>query len=220
MAQPFQYHQEGDVWDHSIRALEALTNEEDDPNPLPEDPPTLALKWGTFLHDIGKYETFSVDNERIRYNKHSEVGAEISKNILKRLKFPKKIIDRVAWLISHHMMVVPLLEMPDSRRRHWFLLPGFPELLEVYRADSMGIVPMNLSLYEKVKKLYNHEIAKLKLMPKQLISGKEIMKILNLEEGEQVGKVLKEVREKQLSHEINTKEEARKYVEERGGEGL
>lgn len=212
LAQPLQYHKEGDVWDHSIRALEALTNEEDDPNPLPENPPSIALKWATFMHDIGKYKTFSVDSERIRYDKHAEVGADIAKDILKRLKFPKKDIERVHWLITHHMMVVPLIEMPDGRRRHWFLQPGFEELLEVYRADSMGIVPLDLTLYEKVKKLYKHEIAKLKLMPKQLISGEEIMKELNLEPGEKVGEVLKQIREKQLSGEIETKEDARAFL--------
>jgi len=215
LAQPLQYHQEGDVWDHSIRALEALTNEEDDPNPLPEQPSTIALKWATFMHDIGKYDTFSVDDERIRYDAHSEVGAEIARKILNRLKFPKKIVDRVSWLIEHHMMVVPLFEMPAGRRRHWFLDPGFPELLEVYRADAMGIIPMNLDYYEKMKKLYNHEIAKLKLMPKQLISGEAVMEILNLQEGQRIGEILKDLREQQLDHKIKNSKEAIAYLKEK-----
>ena len=109
-------------------------------------------------------------------------------------------------------MVVPLLEMPDARRRHWFLEPGFEELLEVYRADSMGIIPMDLSLYEKVKKLYKSEIAKLKLMPKQLVSGEEVMKILKIDAGKEVGVILKEIRELQLAGEISTGKEARKHL--------
>ena len=212
LAQPLQYHKEGDVWDHSIRALNALTDEESDPNPLPATPPSLALKWATFMHDIGKYDTFSQDEERIRYDHHAETGAEIARNILNRLKFPKKVVDRVGWLISHHMMVVPLFEMPDGRRRHWFLQPGFEELLEVYRADAMGIEPMDLNYYEKMKKLYNHEIAKLKLMPKSLISGKDVMKILDIEPSEKVGEILKGVREKQLDGKINNKKEAKNYI--------
>ena len=212
LAQPLMYHQEGDVWDHSIRALNALTDEEGGEDPLPAEPPTIELKWATFFHDIGKFDTFSQDSERIRYDHHSEVGAEIAVKILKRLNFSKKSIDRVKWLIEHHMMVVPLMEMPDKRRRHWFLQPGFIELLEVYRADSMGILPLDLSLYHDIKKLYSSEIAKLKLMPKQLISGKKIMEILNLEPGEKVGKVLKEIRDLQLDHKIKTKKDALEYV--------
>jgi poly(A) polymerase len=212
LAQPKQYHQEGDVWDHSIRALEALTNEEDDPNPLPAEPPTVSLKWAAFMHDIGKAETFSIDENRIRYDKHSETGAEIAVNILKRFKFPKKTIEKVKWVISHHMMVVPLFEMSDARRRSWFLKPYFPELLEVYRADAMGIEPMDLSAYDKMKNLYNKEIAHLKLMPKQLISGDKVMQVLGLKPGQEVGEILKKVKEAQLAKEISTEEEALEFV--------
>jgi len=213
LAQPKQYHQEGDVWDHSIRALNSLTDEEISGDPLPEKPPTLALKWAAFMHDIGKYKTFSIDSERIRYDKHSEVGSDTAKSILKRLKFDKKTIERVHWLIRHHMMVVPLIEMPDKRKRHWFLQPGFEELLEVYRADALGIIPKNLDLYHQVKKLYDHEIAKLRLMPKKLISGKKVMQILDIPAGERVGEVLAEIRDLQLDHKVKTKKDALAYVE-------
>lgn len=212
LAQPLKYHNEGDVWDHSKYALDSLTNEELGEDPLPEEPPSVALKWAVLMHDIGKYDTFSVDDERIRYDHHAEVGADIAKKILKRLKFPKKDIERVHWLIEHHMMVVPLFEMNDARKRHWFLEPGFEELLEVYRADAMGIIPRDLSQYHELKRLYKHEIAKLKMMPKQLISGKEIMKTLNLKPGEKVGKIIGEIKNKQLSGEIKNTKEAREYL--------
>lgn len=212
LAQPLRYHKEGDVWDHAIRALEALTDEEIDPDPLPAEPPSLALKWATLMHDIGKYETFAQDGERIRYDQHAEVGSEIARDVLNRFNFPKKNVDRVYWLIRHHMMVVPLLEMPLGRRRHWFLQPGFEELLEVYRADAAGTKPSDLTEYGEIKKMYRHEIAKLKLMPKQLLSGEEVMKFLGIKEGEKVGAVLKDLREKQLDGELKTKAEAKKYL--------
>ncbi len=213
LAQPLKYHNEGDVWDHSMMALDMLTNEEAEGNPLPETPPSLELKWATLLHDIGKFKTFSIDDERIRYDHHSEVGAEIAADILKRLKLPKKSIDRVAWLIAHHMMVVPLFEMPDKRKRHWFLEPGFEELLEVYRADAMGIIPQDLSAYEGLKQLYKHQIAELKLLPDQLISGEEIMKTLKLEPGKEVGEILKKIRDLQLEGELKTHEDASAFVD-------
>lgn len=212
LAQPPQYHLEGDVWDHAIKALNSLTEEEGDPNPLPENPPTIALKWAVFLHDIGKYDTFEIKDDRIKYEGHQEVGAEIAKKILKRLKFPIKIVSRVEWLVRHHMMVIPLLEMPDSRRRHWFLLPEFEDLLEVFRADCMGIIPLNLNEYEQIKKLYKHEIAHLKLLPKKLISGEEIMKALKIPAGERVGEILMDIREKQLEGKIKTKKEALNHL--------
>ncbi len=215
LAQPKMYHQEGDVWDHSLRALNALTDEEGGEDPLPAEEASLALRWATVFHDIGKYETFGIDDQRIRYDHHAEVGAETAKEILRRLKFPKKDIERVHWLIAHHMMVVPLFEMNEGRRRHWFLQPGFPDLLEVYRADAAGIIPMDLSQYHEMKKLYNHEIAHLKLMPKQLISGQEIMETLNIEAGEQIGEIVEDLRLQQLAKKISNKEEALAYIKQK-----
>lgn len=210
-AQPKIYHKEGDVWDHAKLSLKNLTDEDADPDPLPE---TISqnLRWATFLHDIGKPETFSYEGKRIRFDHHSEVGAEIAKKILNRLKFSKKDIERITWLIKHHMMIVPLLKMPKSRQRHWFLNDGFPELLEVYRADALGIIPTDLSLYEKIKKMYKHEIAELKLMPKLIIHGDEIMKILKIESGKKVGTILKKIRELQLSKKLKTKKDAIAFV--------
>jgi tRNA nucleotidyltransferase/poly(A) polymerase len=164
------------------------------------------------LHDIGKPETFTYEGERIRFNNHSEVGAEIAKKILNRLKFPKKDVERITWLIEHHMMIVPLIKMQKARQRHWFLMDGFPELLEVYRADALGIIPKDLSLYNKIKLLYKHEIAELKLMPKTLLHGDEIIKILKIEEGKEVGKVLEKIRSLQLAKKLKTKKDAIEYV--------
>lgn len=116
------------------------------------------------------------------------------------------------WLIRHHMMVNPIFDMPDKRKRHWFLEPGFEELMELFRADAMGIVPTDLSAYEHIKKLYRHEIAKLKLMPKKLIDGKDVMKLLGLKEGAKVGEILKAVRQAQIEGEIKTSKDAKKFV--------
>lgn len=212
VAQPSHYHHEGDVWEHSLLSLKNLTDEESDPDPLPEHI-SLNLRWATFLHDIGKPDTFTSDKERIRFDGHSEKGAEIARKLLNRLKFPKRSIDRICWLIEHHMMVVPLMEMPQKRQRHWFLLDGFPELLELYRADALGIDPPDLSAYHYLKKLYRHEIAELKLMPKTLLKGDKIMKILNLPAGKKIGKILEQIREKQLEGTLKTKKDAEKFVE-------
>ncbi|MFH1284544.1 MAG: CCA tRNA nucleotidyltransferase [Candidatus Peregrinibacteria bacterium] len=215
LAQPLEYHTEGDVWDHSLLALDSLTDEEGDPGPLPAEPPSIALKWAALFHDIGKYDTFTSEGERIRYDRHAEVGAEIAKKIMNRLHFPKKVVDRTCWLIEHHMMVDPLFEMPQGRRRHWFLEPGFEELLEVYRVDAMAIKPKDLSVYEELKKLYGHEIAKLKLIPKKLLSGNDIMKILKIEPGSKVGEIQSDIRNAQLEGTLKTSAQAKKYIREK-----
>jgi hypothetical protein len=52
-------------------------------------------------------------------------------------------------------------------------------------------------------------------MPKNLLSGEEIMKICGLKEGAKIGEIIKDLRDKQLSHELKTKAEARKYLQEK-----
>jgi len=107
---------------------------------------------------------------------------------------------------------VPLMEMPQKRQRHWFLLDGFPELLELYRADALGIDPPDLTAYETIKRLYRHEIATLKLMPKFLLSGDEVMELLNLPPSEKIGEILADIREKQLEGTLKTPEDAKAYL--------
>ncbi len=211
LAQPLEYHTEGDVWDHTLQSIDSLMEEEIDPNPLREKEPDLALKWAVLFHDIGKFDTFDVD-DRIRYNHHAEVGAEIAEKILKRLRFPAKIIQKTSWLISKHMMVVPLFEMPEKRRTHWFMEPYFEDLLELYRCDAMGITPVDLSQYHDLLRAYKSEIARLKLIPKNLVTGNDVMQILGIGNGKRVGEILTEIRTLQIEGDLTTREEALEYI--------
>ncbi len=211
LAQPLEYHTEGDVWDHTLQSIDSLMEEEIDPNPLREKEPDLALKWAVLFHDIGKFDTFDVD-DRIRYNHHAEVGAEMAEKILKRLRFPATIIKKTSWLISKHMMVVPLFEMPEKRRNHWFLEPHFEDLLELYRCDAMGITPVDLSQYHDLLRAYKSEIARLKLIPKNLVTGNDVMQILGIGNGKRVGEILTEIRTLQIEGDLTTREEALEYI--------
>ncbi len=194
--QPLQYHQEGDVWDHTMQALASL-------------PPTASLpvRWGTLLHDIGKPETFEL-KERIRFDHHAEFSKKIAHNILTRLHFPKKFMEEVEWLVEHHMMMVQLVEMPEGRKRRWFLDPYFLNLMQVFKADAQGTTPTDLALYEKILKLYRESIEKMPHPPKPLLSGEDIMSILQLKAGKKIGEIIDELKEKQLACEIKTKKQA------------
>lgn len=185
-AQPLEYHREGDLWDHMIKSVQAL-----------DEDSSLALRWAVFLHDVGKTETFSVE-DRIRYDHHAAVSADIAKNILKRLCFSKKIIDEVYWLIKHHMSVYQVLDMAVGRRRHWFLQPYFLNLLELNRCDCMGAVPQRLSQYEKVRELYRSDLDHITAPPPPFITGEDVMRVRGLDPGPKVGELCQEARYLQL----------------------
>ncbi|MDW8206248.1 MAG: HD domain-containing protein [Chloroherpetonaceae bacterium] len=81
-----------DVWTHTLITLECL----------PDDAPDevrLALLW----HDIGKPSTRSEDATGIHFFHHAKAGAEITRELMTRLRFPNDVIKDVTALIAHHM---------------------------------------------------------------------------------------------------------------------
>jgi len=196
IAQPAEYHQEGDVWTHLMDCLKSLPEEA-----------TLLERWAVLFHDIGKPQTFKIA-ERIRFDHHCEASAEIATRVMRRLRFSRQDIERVNWVVKHHFMMIDLLEMPLGRQRHWFLDPKFPDLLTLFYADAAGTTPVDLSLYEKVKAEYESVLEKFGSMPKPLLTGKDVMEIHNVKPGPQIGEILKDAMERQLAHEFETREEA------------
>ena len=203
IAQPPEFHHEGDVWTHLMNALESL----------PETS-TLLTHWAVIFHDIGKPETFKIDG-RIRFDRHSEVSAEIAERVLRRLKFSRKNIDHITWAVRHHFMMKQLLDMPLGRQRHWFLDERFPTLLDLFYADAAGTEPVNLNLYRQVEAAYHETLRRFPEVPPALLSGNEIMELTGLRPGPQIGELLMEMRADQLGHELETRKQAIEWLYKR-----
>src|SRR5205814_987107 len=95
VAQPPQFHPEGDVWIHTRMMLENL------PAGLS---PTLA--WAVLLHDIGKPPTFvpaERTGDRIRFNGHAEVGAVMAAEICRRFRFSARDTEQIESLVANHL---------------------------------------------------------------------------------------------------------------------
>ncbi len=199
--QPREYHQEGDVWDHTVRALKEC-----------DDHASRDVKWAVLFHDIGKPETFKIA-ERIRYNHHCSISREIAHKIMKRLKFSRRDMQEIEWLIEHHMMMRPLLDMNEGKARKWFLNENFLNLMQVFEADAKGTIPTDLSMYEKILERYRKVLKDMpEGKPKPYVTGVDVMKICGLEAGEKVGEILEEVYENQLAKQITSRAEAIDYL--------
>ena len=75
-------------------------------------PETLALRWAALLHDIGKPATFTVDEAlEGHFYGHAAESAAIADTVLRRLKAPTALRERVVLLISQHMTKLE----PDKR---------------------------------------------------------------------------------------------------------
>ncbi len=197
--QPEKYHKEGDVFEHTLESIDAL----------PENP-SKELAWAVLLHDIGKPETFSVD-DRIRFNGHAEKGAEMTGEIAKRLNFSNEMTVNVKWLVTHHMMFGGFDKMKKTRQAHWIHQPLFGELLELLRADILGTKPKDLSMYNELKGLMDKKELLLP-KPETLLTGKEIMDEFGISQGPEIGKILDVVYHAQMEEKIHTKKEALELV--------
>lgn len=199
--QPREYHQEGDVWDHTISALKEC-----------DDHASRDVKWAVLFHDIGKPETFKIA-DRIRYDHHCSISQEIAHKIMKRLKFPRRDMQEIEWLIEHHMMMQPLLDMDEGKARKWFLNENFLNLMQVFEADAKGTIPTDLSMYEQILERYRKVLKDMpEGKPKPFVTGKDVMRICDLEPGEKVGEILEEVYEKQLAKQLTSRAEAIDYL--------
>ncbi len=204
VAQPRTYHKEGSVWNHAMQAIKTLKA------PFDED---IRLIWGVLLHDIGKPETFHVE-ERIRFDGHAEASARIAREVLTRLRFPKRDVEHITWAVEHHMSLFHLLgdRTSEVRKRKWFLHPAFPLLLEIHHADILGTSPHDLSSYRKLMREYKRFVKKHGTEFAPLVGGKRIMEWTGLKQGKELGALLEDLKEKQLLGEHKKEKDVRSYI--------
>jgi poly(A) polymerase len=123
--QPPEYHPEGDVWTHTKLALDTLKE------------PTFELALAVLLHDIGKPPTL-VNADRIRFNNHDRVGADMTARIADRLKLSNEQKDRVVWLVQKHLAFLQWELMRPSTLKRLLASDFIGDLLKLVRADTLG----------------------------------------------------------------------------------
>jgi len=199
--QPPEFHPEGDVWTHVLLMLEDLHY------------PTPTLAMGVLLHDVGKPPTFRVA-DRIRFDSHAEVGAQMTAQILSRLKLPNEDNDRVTSLVANHMRFKDVQQMRLSTLKRFLRLPHFSEHLELHRLDCLAS-NKRIDSYEYVRAKLA-ELAQEELRPPRLVTGRDLINI-GYKPGPGFGRALEAVETAQLEGEIDSREQglalARTFLE-------
>ena len=175
------------VGDHTIHAVETIA-----PNPI--------LRLTMLLHDIAKPETRSTDENGIdHFYNHNEVGAVLSKTILRRLKFDNQTIQMVTTLIAHHD--IRFNDALGTGRKHVRRVIHsvgenlFPYLLDVMEADisaqSDFMRLKKLTALKETRQAY-HEILAANdcLTLKDLKINGNQLKALGISEGKIIGAIL------------------------------
>jgi poly(A) polymerase len=200
IAQPKDFHNEGDVWDHLLKCTTHFTEDHG-----------KDVRLAALFHDCGKAQTFAL-KDRIRFDHHAEESADLAVKVLKRLQMPKARTDKIHWLIAHHMMMGTFKTLSDVRKVHWYFHPWFKELLQIFYLDITGTEPQDFRLYENIISDYDEFLNSHPRPEKPLLSGDEVMKILGLKPGEAVGEALQELHNAQVNKTVTTKAEARVFL--------
>ena len=201
VAQPPEYHPEGDVWIHTLLLLEKLPA---------GCKPTLA--WGALLHDVGKPPTFRVAPDRIRFDGHVEVGVKMAQDILNRLRFSNDETAQILALVENHMRFGDVEKMKTSTLKRFFRLHDFPEHLALHRLDSLSSRG-NLDLYDFAKKRYE-EMSAETVRPPLLVTGRDLI-AAGYKPGVRFKEMLHAAEDAQLEGHIQTTEEGLKLIRER-----
>jgi putative nucleotidyltransferase with HDIG domain len=196
VAQPPEYHPEGDVWIHTLLLLEKLEN------------PSATLAMGALLHDVGKPPTFRVA-ERIRFDGHVEKGVEMATAIMNRLHFSSDQIRQVTALIANHMRFKDVPQMKESTLKRFLRVEKFGEHLELHRLDCLSSHG-HLEHYEQLRQKWAQMPAS-ELKPQPLITGQDLI-AAGYQPGPAFARILAAVEDEQLESRIRTREEAMALV--------
>jgi putative nucleotidyltransferase with HDIG domain len=167
--------------------------------------------FAVLLHDIGKPPTrlFDPVDQRIRFNGHDRVGAEMAEKVMIRLRFPRHEIDSVVDAVRNHMVFKDVQQMRPARLRRFMARPHFGIELELHRTDCVG----SHGDLENYQFLVNKalEFAREPLIPAPLVRGDDLIS-MGLTPGPKIGELLEAVHTAQLEGEITTRAEALEFL--------
>ena len=198
-AQPEQFHPEGDVFEHTRLMLQFL----------PEKV-SVPLGFAVLLHDVAKPRTATVDNTgRIRFNQHDRVGAEMTEEIMRRLRFSGAEIDATVEMVRQHMVFKDVPKMRMAKLKRFMARPTFDDELELHRVDCQGSHRM-LDNYEFLLRK-REEFANEPIIPPPLVRGDDLI-ALGLKPSPKFREILDAVETGQLEGTLRTHEEALEWV--------
>ena len=171
------------------------------------------LRLTMLLHDIGKPQTFSIDESGITHNHgHALVGEDMSVEILKRLKFDNDTIYKVRKLVRYHDQRIEPNAKSVRRSINHIGEDIFPLLFQVQYADIMAqsdyMREEKLKTLEELKAIYEQILEKKECFSlKDLaVSGNDLIE-MGMKPGKEIGEALQKLLEIVLENpELNNKE--------------
>ncbi|MGO4444643.1 CCA tRNA nucleotidyltransferase [Mycobacterium sp. 2YAF39] len=209
-----EHHQHKDVYWHSLTVLRQAIDLESEPD--------LVLRWAALLHDIGKPSTRKhEDDGGVSFHHHEVVGAKMTRKRMRALKYSKQMVDDVSQLVYLHLRFHGYADgkgtgrWSDSAVRRYVTDAGplLPRLHKLVRADCTTRNKRRAARLQAAYDDLEHRIAELaekedleRVRPD--LDGNEIMRLLDIPAGPQVGQAWRYLKELRLDRGPLSHEEA------------
>ncbi len=202
-----EHHQHKDVYQHSLTVLrQAIELEE------PSSPPDLVLRWAALLHDVGKPSTRKHESDGgVSFHHHEVVGAKMTRRRMRALKYSKQMVDDVSQLVYLHLRFHGYADAngagkwTDSAVRRYVTDAG-PLVGRLHKLVRADCTTRNKRRAARLQANYDdleNRIAELEAKEdlqrvRPDLDGNEIMRILGIPAGPQVGQAWKYLKELRL----------------------
>ncbi len=203
-----KYH----IWDANKHTLEVLKGV----------PPNLKTRLAALFHDIGKPETKEIIDNAVHFYRHEEVGAEIARDIMKRLKYPNDVINSVVKSVHQHMRLKQagktgeIVSDKALRKLKIDLGDHLEQTLDLMHADNSAHAP-EYSLTKQIPGV-RKRLKNLKDVPTSTripipIDGRDVMQHLNIRPGPLVKIMLDVVSDEWLENPAISRQQALDLIE-------
>ncbi len=203
---PVQRHK--DVLAHTVAVVEKVS-------------PSLELRLAALFHDIGKPQTRSIGPHGVTFHHHEVVGARMTRDRMRSLRYSRREINVVSQLVFLHMRPHTYkMGWTDSAVRRYVRDAGdlLEPLNELVRCDvttrnrkrARAIATRIDQLENRIHELREREELDALRPP---IDGHAVMAHLGLEPGPEVGEVMRLLTEHRIDHGPFSEEEAYRMID-------
>lgn len=211
-----EHHHHKDVYEHSLTVLDQAIALERKRNP--EEPADLTLRLAALLHDIGKPATKRIEpGGVVTFHHHDVVGAKLAAKRLRELRFDKERISSVARLIELHLRFFGYTEgaWTDSAVRRYVRDAG-PQLERLHILTRADVTTRNRRKADRLSFAYDDLEDRIASLGEEEelaairpdLDGEQIMAILGMKPGREVGEAYRFLLELRLSEGPLGEEEA------------
>ena len=171
------------VYRHLVASLEKCPSEK------------LEVRLAALLHDVGKPKAKRGEGEDATFYNHEYIGERMTRNIFERLRFSRRVIDKVTLLVRNHMFYYNVDEVGESGVRRVVQKVGLEnigDLIDVRIADRLGsgvpkAVPYKLRHFQFMVEKVSHDPISVKQLK---LNGNDLIKELGVEPGPKIGAIL------------------------------